>query len=206
MEKNGMSKVTISWPHWGWRGWGIEGRSIYGHWGHIWSLLGGTGKLMGRKRRASSAVPGGSTCGPGSPSLHWWKLSLILFSCSFSFLLKPKYKRQWKTLWIGCSWWSVGSVHDVFLMWSSSTSWGNSDLAAHQCKIRWLTPKLGVCHPSSSTCICQLAHSQLCSLDDNLVEQLTTQGRGGLIHKPLSYRKGLPLVSFVFLQTLEEVI
>ena len=45
-----------------------------------------------------------------------------------------------------------------------------------------------------------------CSLDDNLVEQLTTQGRGGLIHKPLSHRKGLPLVSFVFLQTLEGVI
>ena len=44
------------------------------------------------------------------------------------------------------------------------------------------------------------------SLDDYLVGQLITQGRGGLIHKPLSHRKGLPLVSFVFLQTLEEVI
>ena len=28
-----------------------------------------------------------------------------------------------KTLWMGCSWWSIGSVQVVFLIWSSSTFW-----------------------------------------------------------------------------------
>ena len=139
---------------------------IGGIFGHCWEELGSWwGGRGGHHQPSPGAVH------VVQVHLHWWKLTLILFSCSFSFLLKPKYERQWKTLWIGCSWWSVGSVHDVFLMWSSSTSWGNSDLAAHQCKSRWLTPKLGVCHP---ILVVQLAHSQLCSLDDNLVEQQAT--------------------------------